>query len=202
MGGGTSDITIFHAGAVKYTSVLSVGGNHITNDIAAGLRTPIAAAEKIKCTSGTALVNDVLREETIDVPSTGERQSRVLSKLLLSEIIEPRVSEIFSLIHKDIARSGCEELLTGGIVITGGCSNLPGMAEVAEQVFNLPVRVGHTREIGGLRDLVAGPEHATATGLLFYGKDNVGGKRRGKSIGQLPGSGIFKRVSNWLGEHF
>lgn len=200
IGGGTTDIIVFQNGAVRYTSVISVGGNHITNDIAAGLRTPIGAAEKIKCTSGTALISGVDKEETIEVPSTGDRQPRVLSKLLLSEIIEPRVSEIFALVQKDLARANVEESLTSGIVITGGSSSLGGITEIAEQVFNLPVRAGRTRELGGLKDLVNTPDHATATGLLVYGRDLSGQKKR--SSRRMPVSGLFKKVGNWLGEHF
>lgn len=201
IGGGTSDIIVFHGGAVKYTSVISVGGNHVTNDIAAGLRTPVAAAERIKCSSGTALANEVNKEDTIEVPSTGDRQPRVLSKSLLADIIEPRVSEMFSLIQRDLGRSGCEELLTSGIVIAGGCSSMPGMIEVAERIFNLPVRVGRTRDIGGLKDLIDGPEHATAAGLLLYGREQAGRHHRRPGV-RFPMSGLLKRAGNWLGEHF
>ncbi len=183
IGGGTSDLSIFHNGAVKHTSVISVGGNHITNDIAAGLRTPIAAAEEIKCRYGTALISLVSRDETVEVPSTGGRPPRVLSKLVLSEIIEPRVMELFTLVHRELVKSGYDEYLTSGLVLTGGCSNLNGIVAVAEQVFNLPVRVGRVSGVSGLSDLVASPEYASAVGLIRYGAQNLaqGGRLAGAS---------------------
>ncbi len=200
IGGGTTDLTVYHAGAVKHTSVVSVGGNHITADIAAGLRTPIAAAEEIKCKYGSALVSLVNKDETLEVPSTGGRTPRVLSRLVLSEIIEPRVTEIFTLVQKDLVKAGMEELLTSGIVLTGGTANLNGIRQVAEQVFNLPVRLGTPTGVGGLSDLVRGPEYATAVGLILWGAQNQGVGRHSQS-----GSGLLhaaKRVGNWLSSHF
>ncbi len=200
IGGGTADLTVFHAGAVKYTSVVSVGGNHITNDIAAGLRTPIAAAESIKCQHGTALASLVSKDQTIDVPSTGERSSRVLSKLVLAEIIEPRVHEIFSLIQRELVRAGCDELLTSGLVLTGGTANLVGISQAAEQVFNLPVRVGTPRGLGGLTDLVNSPEYASAVGLVIQGASGQGQLKSLNSGSPLVKA--IKRVGNWFSEHF
>ncbi len=200
IGGGTADLTVFHGGAVKYTSVISVGGNHITNDIAAGLRTPISAAEEIKCKYGTALASLVSKDETIEVPSTGERASRVLSKLVLAEIIEPRVNEVFTLIHRELVRGGCDELLTSGIVLTGGTANLAGICQVAEQVFNLPVRVGRPKGIGGLTDIVGGPEYAAAVGLVLYGASN---RTQARSFAGSSSVGrALKRVGGWFREHF
>lgn len=200
IGGGTADLIVLHGGAVKHTSVVSVGGNHITNDIAAGLRTPISAAEEIKCKYGTALNSMVSRDETLEVPSTGGRAGRVLSKLVLSEIIEPRVMEMFTLLHKELIRSGCDELLTSGLVLTGGCANLNGVQQVAEQVFNLPVRVGQPVGIGGLADLVRSSEYAAAVGLVISGS-------LGAEVGRVPAgkwgfSQVMKRAGNWLTEHF
>ena len=198
IGSGTVDLTVFHGGAVKHTAVLSVGGNHLTNDIAAGLRTPIAAAEKIKCEYGTALTSLVSGEDTIEVPSTGGRVPRVLSKLVLSEIIEPRIEEIFSLIHGELVRSGFEELLTSGLVLAGGTANLHGIVDVAEQVFNLPVRVGEPTGVSGLSDMVAGPQYATAVGLLLYGAEQV--KRAGfRSLRSTLLGRIKRKVNDWLG---
>ena len=200
IGGGTADLTVFHSGAVKYTSVVSVGGNHITNDIAAGLRTPIAAAEEIKCKYGTALASLVSKDETIEVPSTGERASRVLSKLVLAEIIEPRVNELFTLIQRELVRGGCDEFLTSGIVLSGGTASLAGICQVAEQVFNLPVRVGKPKGVGGLTDLVRGPEYAAAVGLVLYGAQS---QAQGRSpAGSSKVVRAFKLVGNWFGEHF
>lgn len=200
IGGGTADITVFHAGAVKHTSVISVGGNHITNDIAAGLRTPIAAAEEIKCKYGTPLLSEAGKDETIDVPSTGGRSSRVLSKYVLSEIIEPRVSELFTLLQRDIIKAGCYDFLTSGLVLTGGSANLNGIAQVAEHIFSLPVRVGCPGSVGGLTDLVKSPEYATAVGLALYGARHAAQGRL--SSGSSAVKRAYQRVSNWFGEHF
>lgn len=200
IGAGTADLTVFHGGAVKYTSVLSVGGSHITNDIAAGLRTPIGAAEEIKCRHGAGLVSQVSKDETIEVPSTGERSSRVLSKLVLAEIIEPRVTEIFSLIQRELVRSGTDELLTSGLVLTGGSANLVGIAQVAEQVFNLPVRVGAPRGVGGLSDLISAPQYATATGLVLHGASRDSRTKSTAGGGAL--SKAVRKVGNWFSEHF
>lgn len=200
IGGGTSDIVVFHNGAVRHTSVVSLGGNHITNDIAAGLRTPISAADEIKCQHGSALVSMVRADETLEVPSTGGRPARVLSKHVLSEIIEPRVTEIFSLARKALVRAGCDEIITSGVVITGGTANLMGMAQVAEQAFNLPVRIGHPGGLGGLTDLVGGPENASAAGLLLLGargQQSALFGRRARKVGHM-----FQRVANWFSDHF
>lgn len=194
IGSGTSEIAVFHAGAVKHTAVLSIGGNHLTNDIAAGLRTPIAAAEEIKCKYGTALTSMLRGDETIEVPSTGGRSPRVLSKHVLAEIIEPRIEEIFTLTHRELLRSGCDEYLTSGLVLTGGCASLGGIAEVAEQVFNLPVRVGKPIGIGGLSDMVSGPDFATAVGLVLYGAEQYASGRV-KSSGRSIFSTLKKKVN-------
>ena len=149
IGGGTSDLAIFSEGAIKHTSVLSLGGDHLTNDIAVGLRTPMAEAEKIKQAYGCCLTSMVGKDETIEVPSVGGREPRILSRQLLAEILEPRVEEIFSLINREIIKSGYDGMIASGIVLTGGSSILPGMPELAEQVFNLPVRRGVPQGIGG-----------------------------------------------------
>jgi cell division protein FtsA len=169
IGGGTTDVVVFHAGAVKHTAVLPLGGNHLTNDIATGLRTPFAEAEKIKQRFGCALSSLVSRQETIEVPSVGGRGPRVLSRQILSEIIEPRVEEIFSLVAREVARSGFEDLLASGVVVTGGTTILEGVPELAEQVFHLPVRRGVPLHVGGLVDVVSSPMHATGVGLILFG---------------------------------
>lgn len=201
IGGGTTDVVVYSGGAVKYTNVLSVGGNHITSDIAAGLRTPVASAELIKCQYGTSLASVVSKDETIEVPSTGGRAARVLSKMVLAEIIEPRATEMLSLLQTDLIRSGSEDALTSGIVLTGGGANLPGIAKVAEQIFNLPVRIGYPSGVGGLIDLVKDPEYATAVGLLIHGAQNHGVRRTTKGGANLVGRTI-RKVSAWFGEHF
>ncbi|MBP9837495.1 MAG: cell division protein FtsA, partial [Proteobacteria bacterium] len=169
IGGGTTDITIFHAGAIKHTAVLPLGGNHITSDVAAGLRTPSSAAEDLKKRYGCALASLITNTETIEVPSTGGREPRVVSRTLLAEIIQPRVEEIFNLVHRELIRSGFDEFLTGGVVLTGGSVLLDGISELGEQIFNMPVRIGYPTGVGGLVDVVNSPAFATGVGLVLYG---------------------------------
>jgi cell division protein FtsA len=202
IGGGTCSISVFHAGAIKFTSVLAVGGNHITNDIAAGLRTPLMAAERIKCEYGTAVTAGVSKADIIEVPSVGGRPPRVLSKMLLAEIIEPRASELFALIQREIIKAGCEDMLTSGVVITGGSANLPGISQVAEHVFNLPVRVGNPTAVGGLLDLVKGPEYAGAVGLVLHGASQGTLARRGAHAARGRVGNAVRRVAGWFSEHF
>lgn len=201
IGGGTTDIAIFSEGAIKHTSVLSIGGNHLTNDIAVGLRTPMAEAEKIKQSYGCCLTSMVEKDETIEVPSVGGREPRILSRQLLAEILEPRVEEIFSLVNREIIKSGYEETIASGIVITGGSAILSGMPELAEQVFNLPVRRGNPLDIGGLTDIVNSPVYATGVGLVKYGSLNI--QSQHFKIGE---ANVFERVSRrmkeWLSEFF
>ncbi len=173
IGGGTADIAIFKEGAIVHTSVLALGGNHITNDIALGLRTPQNEAELIKISRGCALANLVKADETMEVPGVGGRKPRVLSRRLLAEIIEPRVEEIFSLIHQEVMKSGYMDALSSGVVITGGATLLEGMPELAEFIFEMPVKRGLPQNIGGLRDVVNSPKYATAVGLLKYGAGNL-----------------------------
>ena len=201
VGGGTTDIAIFVDGAIKHTSVLSLGGNHLTNDIAVGLRTPTAEAEKIKQVSGCCLASMVGKDETIEVPSVGGREPRILSRQLLAEILEPRVEEIFTLVNREIVKSGFEDLIASGVVLTGGSAILPGMPELAEQIFALPVRRGTPTDIGGLTDVVNSPIYATGVGLLKYGSRNM--QTRNFVIGQ---ENLFDRVTRrmkeWFGEFF
>ncbi len=172
IGGGTSDIAIFKDGAIVHTSVLALGGQHITNDIAVGLRTPPNEAERIKIAHGCALSSLVREEETIEVPGVGGRKPRVVSRKLFAEIIELRVEEIFSLIYQEIQKAGFYEMLSGGVVITGGSCLLEGMPEAAELIFEMPVKRGVPIRLGGLRDIVNSPKFATAVGLLHYGARN------------------------------
>ncbi len=201
VGGGTTDIAIFVDGAIKHTSVLSLGGNHLTNDIAVGLRTPTAEAEKIKQVSGCCLASMVGKDETIEVPSVGGREPRILSRQLLAEILEPRVEEIFTLVNREIVKSGFEDLIASGVVLTGGSAILPGMPELAEQIFDLPVRRGKPTDIGGLTDVVNSPIYATGVGLVKYGSRNM--QTRNFVIGQ---ENLFDRVTRrmkeWFGEFF
>lgn len=201
IGGGTTDIAIFVDGAIKHTSVLSLGGNHLTNDIAVGLRTPTAEAEKIKQAYGCCLTSMVGKDETIEVPSVGGRENRVLSRQLLAEILEPRVEEIFTLVNREIVKSGFEDLIASGVVITGGTCILPGMPELAEQIFNLPVRRGVPKGIGGLTDVVNSPIYATGVGLVKYGSRHM--QATNFTIGQENlFDKVVRRMKEWFGEFF
>lgn len=203
IGGGTTDIAIFVDGAIKHTSVLSLGGNHLTNDIAVGLRTPMAEAEKIKQKYGCCYTSMVGKDETIEVPSVGGRNPRVLSRQLLAEILEPRMEEIFTLVNREIVKSGFDDQIASGVVLTGGTSILEGMPELAEQIFNLPVRRGVPDNVGGLVDVVNSPVYATGVGLVVYGSKNLG-------IREFPtvqnDDSAFRRIAGrmkeWFGEFF
>ena len=169
IGGGTTDIAVYNQGSLVHTAVLSLGGNHLTNDIAVGLRTPMAEAERIKQRFGCALTRRVSAEETIEVPSVGGRPPRILSRQILSEIVEPRVEEIFAYVARELEDSGCEDLIAGGVVITGGTTILDNMPELAGEVLGMPVRRGMPRDVGGLVDVVRNPKFATGVGLVEYG---------------------------------
>jgi cell division protein FtsA len=199
IGGGTTDIVIYHGGAVKHTAVLPIGGAHITNDIAAGLRTPLVAAEEIKCRSGVAVASMVSQSETVDVPSTGGRLSRVISRHVLSEIIQPRVEEIMTLAKREVIKAGFFEHLTSGVVLTGGSANLNGLTKVTEKVFNLPVRIGIPIGVGGLAEIVNAPQYATAVGLVQLGANS---QYRSPRAARGPVVGLFRRIGTWIGDQF
>jgi cell division protein FtsA len=203
IGGGTSDIAVFSQGALVHTSVLALGGNHITNDIAVGLRTPQNEAEKIKVRHGCAMSSLVKGEETIEVPGVGGRKPRTVPRKLLAEIIEPRVEEIFSLIQREVVKSGYQDLLASGIVITGGSTILEGMPELAEFIFDMPVKRGTPMGVGGLKDVVNSPKFATGVGLLKYAA------RKHVSRGKFPirdRANIYDKVrtsmTGWLKDLF
>lgn len=171
IGGGTTDIAVFTEDSIKYTGVVALGGQNLTNDIAYGLRTPMSSAEKIKIRYGCALADMIRHDERVEVPSVAGRDPRALSRQVLAEICEPRMEEILSLVDQELIRAGCKNMIGAGIVLTGGSSLMDGVAELAEQVFNLPARVGYPRNIGGLKDVVSSPKFATAVGLLCFGSD-------------------------------
>ncbi|MCM0756652.1 cell division protein FtsA [Desulfovibrio aminophilus] len=178
IGGGTTDLAIFSKDSIKHTSVLALGGNNLTNDIAFGLRTPMMSAEKIKVDHGCALADLLSDDEVIEVPSVGGRESRGMSKKVLAEICEPRCEEILALVDQDLIKSGYKNLIGAGVVLTGGTSLIHGMQDLAEQIFDLPVRIGYPSGIGGLRDVVNSPKFATAVGLLLYGAEEERGHER------------------------
>ena len=172
IGGGTTDFAIFEKGSLWHTGVVALGGDHFTNDIAVGLRTPIPEAEKTKRRCGCALSALVDEEETIEVASVGGRQPRVMSRRILSEVLQPRAEEIFHQLWDEIRRAGYERSLNSGIVLTGGGSILDGMPEIADQIFDLPMRRGCPVGVGGLTDHVNNPAFATAVGLVMYARRN------------------------------
>ncbi len=169
IGAGTTDLVIFERGAIRHIAALLTGGEHVTNDIAVGLRTPIPEAERIKKKHGCALAGLVGDEDTVEVPSVGGRKPRVLSRQLLCEIVQPRVEELFALIAEEFARSAFDRSIHAGVVLTGGGSMLEGIQEAAEQSLNVPVRRGAPAGLGGLADAVATPQHSTVVGLALFG---------------------------------
>ncbi len=202
IGGGTTDLAIFANGSVMHTTVLPLGGNHLTNDVAVGLRTPANEAEKIKQRYGCVLTSLVSREETIEVPSVGGRNPRILSRQILSEILEPRMEEIFNLVRQEIARAGFEDRISAGIVLAGGCATLEGMPELAEQVFNLPVRRGMPKEVGGLTDVVRNSMYATGVGLVQLAAKSGASRDKVKGEAETGYSKVRSRVREWLSEIF
>lgn len=203
IGGGTTDIAIFERGSIWHTATLPVGGEHFSNDLAVGLRTPVPEAERLKLRYGCALASMVQEDESIEVPSVGGRKPRRLSRQVMSEILQPRAEEVFTLIQDEITRAGFERTLNAGVVLTGGASLLPGMIEVAESVFDLPVRHGAPRGVQGLVEPASGPQHATVLGLALYGARHQPAR---SAIGALiaPGSlGRFGgKVKAWFSEMF
>ena len=169
IGGGTSDIAVFKEGAIHHTGVIPIAGDQVTNDIATLLRTPTAHAEELKIKYACALAKLARPEETIKVPSVGDREPRDMSRQSLAEVVEPRYEELFKLILEDLRRSGFEEQLAAGIVLTGGTSKMQGVVELAEEIFHLPVRVGSPAKVNGLSDIVNNPIYSTGVGLLHFG---------------------------------
>ena len=202
IGGGTTGMAIFLRGSIWHSSVISLGGEHITNDIAIGLRTPTHEAEEIKKRYGCAMTSLVKGDETIEVPSVGGRKARVLSRQLLCEIIQPRVEEIFSLVHREVQKTGYEDAIAAGIVITGGTSKMEGMVELAEQIFDLPVRMGVPKGVGGLVDVISSPQHATGVGLVLYGSANRTQRRFRRASDRVIFNKVFSRMKEWFDSYF
>jgi cell division protein FtsA len=189
-GGGTTDLAVFARGTIKHTSVLALGGDNVTYDISIGLRTPMLEAEKIKIKYGCALSSMIGKDETIEVPGVGGRKSRTLSRQILGEIIEPRMEEIFNLIHNELVRSGYDDMINSGVVVTGGSAELMGIPEMAEQIFNAPSRTGFPQWVSGLVEVVNKPMYATAVGLVLYGAKRI---KEGKKF-RIRDTNIFGRV--------
>ena len=197
IGGGTTEIAIYHRGSIAHTAVIPIGGDHFTNDLAVVLRAPITDAERLKKKFGSAMTSAVGEDEMVEVPMVGGRAPKLCPRTTLSEILQPRAEELLGLVREDLVRLGLEKEIRSGIVLTGGGAELEGIVEVAEGIFEGPVRRGVPTGVGGLVDVVSRPEWATATGLLLYGHRNKAGRRRGRGIGRVTAS-----VSKFFREFF
>ena len=200
-GGGTTDIAVFRGGAIQHTAVIPIAGDQVTNDIAVSLRTPTQYAEEIKIKYACALSQLANPDETIEVPSVGDRPPRRLARQTLAEVVEPRYEELFSLVRDELRRSGFEELIAAGIVLTGGSAKMEGAVELAEEIFHVPVRLGLPQYVEGLVDVVRNPIFATAVGLLLYGKETAEAQAQ-VSATKVGVFGVFDRMKAWFQGNF
>ncbi len=200
IGGGTTDIAIFREGAIRHTAVIPIAGDQITNDVAMALRTPTPEAELVKIRHGCALRQLADPAETIEVPGLGDRPPRSLSRQTLAEVIEPRVEELYTLVQQVLRQSGFEELLSSGVVLTGGSSVMQGMAELGEEIFHMPVRLGVPRYTGGLADVVQSPRYATVMGLLAEGRAQLERGILARQTGSFRGT--LRRMRQWFQSNF
>jgi cell division protein FtsA len=198
IGGGTTDIAVFTDGAIRHTAVIPIAGDQVTNDIAVALRTPTHHAEEIKIKYACALPQLASADETIEVPSVGERPPRRLARQTLAEVVEPRYEELFSLIQAELRRSGFEDAIPAGIVLTGGSSKMEGAVELAEEVFHAPVRLGVPQHVSGLVDVVRNPIHATGVGLLLFGAQSVPRNGAGERRAQIGMQDVWQRMKQWF----
>ena len=201
IGGGTTDIAVFTEGAIRHTAVIPIAGDQVTNDIAVALRTPTQYAEEIKLKYACALKQLPSIDETIEVPSVGERPARRLARQTLAEVVEPRYEELFSLIQAELRRSGFEDLCAAGIVLTGGSSKIEGAVELAEEIFHMPVRLGHPQYVTGLIDVVRNPIHSTGVGLLLFGNQNRSMRESEARMGNGFKS-VMQRMKSWFQGNF
>ncbi|MEN8179056.1 MAG: cell division protein FtsA [Pseudomonadota bacterium] len=201
IGGGTTDIAVFTGGSIRHTAVIPIAGDQVTNDIAVALRTPTQHAEEIKIKYACALTQLATSDETIEVPSIGDRPPRRLSRQTLAEVVEPRYEELMTLIQAELRRSGFEDLIAGGVVLTGGSSKMEGVIDLAEEVFHMPVRLGVPQYVSGLVDVVRNPIYSTGVGLLLFGQKN-----RSQGGTELAGDGglkaIWDRMKSWFQGNF
>lgn len=200
IGGGTTDIAVFTDGSIRHTAVIPIAGDQVTNDIAVALRTPTHYAEEIKIKYACALPQLANPDETIEVPSVGERPPRRLARQTLAEVVEPRYEELFSLVQAELRRSGFEDMIAAGIVLTGGSAKMEGAIELAEEVFHMPVRLGIPQHVMGLSDVVRNPIHATGVGLLLFGAQSIAhGRERNIGVGV---SSAWQRMKEWFQGNF
>ena len=201
LGGGTTDMVVYQAGAIRHTAVIPVGGGHVTSDLAAALCTPSAEAERLKQRHGSALARYTPQDQTIEVPGLGGRAPHALSRRALAEVIEPRAEEMLTMVRAEIERTGCHQGLVSGVVLTGGGAVLEQMSALAERVFHLPVRLGVPLHLNGLVDVVASPMYSTAVGLVLHGlRQDAHGRRGDGVLGQL--GMVRERMMGWLREFF
>ena len=202
IGGGTTDVAIFTEGAIRHTANIPIAGDQVTNDIAMALRTPTPHAEELKIKYACALTQLAGAEETIQVPGVGDKPPRALSRQALAEVVEPRYDELFQLVQAELRRSGFEDLLAAGIVLTGGSSKIEGVVELAEEIFHKPVSLGMPRNVAGLADIVRNPIYATGVGLLLYGQEMERRRlERGEAPPVMKGS-FVDRIREWLRQNF
>ncbi|MGE0114818.1 MAG: cell division protein FtsA [Steroidobacteraceae bacterium] len=200
IGGGTTDIAVFSGGAIRYTAVIPIAGDQVTNDIAVSLRTPTHHAEEIKMKYACALSQLAHADETIEVPSVGDRPPRRLARQTLAEVVEPRYEELFQMVRMELQRSGYEEVIAAGVVLTGGSAKMEGAVELAEEVFHMPVRLGSPQHITGLADVVRNPIYATGVGLLLYGRENYvrNTRRDAPIVSQINVRNVWERMKAWF----
>jgi cell division protein FtsA len=201
IGGGTSDIAVYAGGAIRHTAVIPIAGDQVTNDIAVSMRTPTQYAEDIKVRFACALAQLANPDESIEVPSVGDRPARRLARQTLAEIVEPRYEELFGLIRDELRRSGFEEVIAAGIVLTGGSAKMEGAIELAEEIFHVPVRLGIPQQVQGLADVVRNPIFSTGVGLLLYARDNTLPGTRGRALGTSAKS-MLERMKSWFQGNF
>jgi cell division protein FtsA len=199
IGGGTTDIAVFTDGAIRHTAVIPIAGDQVTNDIAMALRTPTKNAEEVKIKYACALTQLAGADEMIKVPGVGDKPAKELSRQALAEVVEPRYDELFTLIQAEIRRSGFEDLVAAGIVLTGGASKMEGVIELAEEIFHMPVSLGLPNNVAGLKDIVRNPIYATGVGLLQYGKQR---EEEMPGRGRSRGTGVFGKARKWLSDNF
>ncbi len=204
IGGGTTDIAVFTHGSIRHTAVIPIAGDQVTNDIAVALRTPSVNAEEIKKKYACALTQLAKLEETLEVPSIGERAPRQISRQALAEIVEPRYEELILLIQAELRRTGFEDLIAAGVVFTGGSSKVPGLVELAEEIFHMPVRIGIPQFITGLVDVVRNPIYATGVGMVIYGDKNRDPNVRNAALNNVDSSGesIWAKMKSWFQGNF
>ena len=201
VGGGTTDIAVFGSGAIRHTAVIPIAGDQVTNDIAVSMRTPTQYAEDIKIRYACALSQLANPDESIEVPSVGDRPARRLARQTLAEIVEPRYEELFNLIREELRRSGFEEVIAAGIVLTGGSARMEGAIELAEEIFHVPVRLGLPGHVKGLSDVVRNPIYSTGVGLLLYARENSAPASRAAALGGNV-AGVFERMKSWFKGNF